>query len=223
MFVLHVVVGVVLLAAVASVAAFVATRVARDQTRREPVAASEVVASRIVAPLITQDVYDGDGAALQALNDRVLVRKAGSTIQRVKVWSRDGVVLYSDDPRTIGLTYPLSKDQVRVLASSGVESTVTDLSGSQNVLDRLFGESLEVSVGTEDATGRPILVQTFYPVDRLDADEATLVRRVVTVVLAAMLGFGLLLVPLAYSLARRAARASGPPPASGSSGPGGPR
>jgi two-component system NarL family sensor kinase len=126
----------------------------------------------------------------------------------VKVRSLDGVVLYSDDPRTIGLTYPLDKQEVRALATSGVESTVTDPSRPQNLLDPAFGESLEVSVGTKDATGRPILVQTFYSVDRLDADEATLVRRVVTVVLASLLGLGLLLAPLAYSLVRRAARAA---------------
>ena len=43
-------------------------------------------------------MYDGDPTALRALDNRVLLRKAGSTIQRIKVWSPDGVILYCDDP-----------------------------------------------------------------------------------------------------------------------------
>ncbi len=50
------------------------------------------------------------------------------------------------------------------------------------------------------------LVETCFTVDGLHADEAALIRRIVPVVLAALLVLGLLLVPLAYSLASRVAR-----------------
>src|SRR6185369_15266932 len=59
--------------------------------------------------------------------------------------------------------------------------------------DRGFGRSLEVYVGTRDTEGRPILVETYFTADRLRADEAALIRRIIP-------------VALAYSLARRVAR-----------------
>ncbi len=205
----HVGIGVVVLVAVASVAALVSVRIGREQALRQPVAGGETVASQIVAPLVTQGVYAGNTRDLTTLDGRVRLHKAGSTIERIKVWSEDGTILYSDDPRQIGLRYPLDPDRSRALTSQRVESTVTDLTGSENVLDRQFGQSLEVSAGTRDTSGRPILVQTYYTVDQLNADEATLTHRIVALVLVSLLGLGLLFVPLAYSLARRATRVNG--------------
>jgi hypothetical protein len=131
------------------------------------------------------------------------------------VWSEDGVILYSDDPPQIGLRYPLGPDRSRALTAQQVESTVTDLGRPENILDRSFGRSIEVYAGTRDTSGRPILVETYFTIDRLDADEAALTRRLVEVVLVSLLVLGLLLVPVAYSLARRVSRASvnaGTPP-----------
>jgi hypothetical protein len=69
-FLLHVGIGAVVLVAVASVAVPVSVRVGRDQALRQPVAGGEVVATRVVAPLVTPGVYSGDTEDLIALNDR---------------------------------------------------------------------------------------------------------------------------------------------------------
>ncbi|HST64126.1 MAG TPA: histidine kinase, partial [Mycobacteriales bacterium] len=202
----HAVVSVLALVVVGATAAIICVRVVQSQALRQAEGGGEVVATRVVAPLVTQGVYDGKAEALIALDDRVRIRKSGSTIQRVKVWSPDGVILYSDDPRLIGQKYPLAPEDRAVLESGGVDSDVSDLSKSENVLDRSFGRSLEVYVGARDTEGRPILVETYFTADRLKADEAALIRRIIPVVLLALLVLGLLLVPLAYSLARRVAR-----------------
>jgi two-component system NarL family sensor kinase len=202
----HAVVSVLALVVVGATAAIVCVRVVQSQALRQAEGGGEVVATRVVAPLVNQGVYDGDANALTALDDRVRIRKSGSTIQRVKVWSADGVILYCDDPRLIGQRYPLDPDDQAVLDNGGVDSDVSDLTKSENVLDRGFGKSLEVYVGARDTEGRPILVETYFTADRLKADEAALIRRIIPVVLTALLVLGLLLVPLAYSLARRVAR-----------------
>jgi two-component system NarL family sensor kinase len=202
----HAVVSVLALVVVGATAAIICVRVVQSQALRQAEGGGEVVATRVVAPLVTQGVYDGDQDAITALDDRVRIRKSGSTIQRVKVWTADGLILYCDDPELIGQRYPLAPEDRAVLESGGVDSDVSDLSKSENVLDRGFGRSLEVYVGTRDTEGRPILVETYFTADRLRADEAALIRRIIPVVLAALLVLGLLLVPLAYSLARRVAR-----------------
>ena len=202
----HAVVSVLALVVVGATAAIICVRVVQSQALRQAEGGGEVVATRVVAPLVTQGVYDGNVDALIALDDRVRIRMSGSTIQRIKVWSPAGVILYSDDPRLIGQKYPLDPEDRAVLEAGGVDSDVSDLSKSENVLDRSFGRSLEVYVGARDIEGRPILVETYFKADRLKADEAALIRRIIPVVLAALLVLGLLLVPLAYSLARRVAR-----------------
>ena len=88
----------VVLAAVASIAALVSTLVGRDQVLRQPVVSGDGLARIVVAPLVNQGVYAEDPQALIALDNRVRGRMTGSTIQRVKVWSQQGVILYSDDP-----------------------------------------------------------------------------------------------------------------------------
>ena len=202
----HAVVSVMALIVVGATAAIVCVRVVQSQALHQAEEGGKIVAERIVAPLVDQKLYDGDPAALRALDNRVLLRKAGSSIQRIKVWSEDGVILYSDDARLLGRTYPLDPDDREVLEHGGVDSDISDLSKSENVLDRDLGESLEVYVGEKDTLGRPILVETYFDVEGLHADEAALIRRIVPVVLASLLVLGLLLVPLAYSLARRVAR-----------------
>jgi two-component system, NarL family, sensor kinase len=202
-------VGTAVLVAVASVGAFVSTRVGRDHVLRQPVAGGEVVATRVVAPLVTQGVYDGRSSDLTALDDRVRIRKAGGTFDRVKVWSADGVILYCDDPRLIGQRYPLDSSRSRALTDQETGSMVADLSSPDNVLDRGSGQSLDVYAGTRDAEGRPILVETYFDAGQLNADEAASTRRIVAVVLGSLLVFGLLLVPVAYSLARRTSRVNG--------------
>jgi signal transduction histidine kinase len=202
----HAVVSVMALVLVGATAAIICVRVVQGQALRQAEGGGEVVATRIVAPFVNQGVHDADPVAITALDQRVQIRKAGSTIQRIKVWNEDGLILYSDDPRLIGQRYPLEPEDKAVLDSGGVDSDISDLSKSENVLDQEFGESLEVYVGTKDADNHPILVETYFTVDRLHADEAALIRRIVPVVLAALLVLGLMLVPLAYSLARRVAR-----------------
>jgi two-component system, NarL family, sensor kinase len=202
----HAVVSLLVLGVVGATAAIVCVRVVQAQALSQAEGGGEVVATRVVAPLVNQGVYDGNDKDLKTLDEQVRIGKAGSTIQRVKVWAADGLILYSDDPRQLGQRYPLPPEDLKALNTGTAYSDVSDLSKSENQLDRVFGESLEVYVGTKDALGRPILVETYFAVDRLHADEAALIRRIVPVVLAALLVLGLLLVPLAYSLASRVAR-----------------
>ena len=202
----HAVVSVMALVVVGATAAIVCVRVVQSQALRQAESSGKTIATSIVAPLVTPELYDLDPNAQKALDDKIRLRKDGSTILRIKVWSEDGRILYSDDTRLIGQSYPLDPDDRRVLENGGAESDISDLSKSENSLEKAFGESLEVYVGTKDTEQRPILVETYFKVGQLHADEAALIRRIVPVVLAALLVLGLLLVPLAYTLASRVAR-----------------
>jgi two-component system, NarL family, sensor kinase len=202
----HVAISLLALALVGTAAAVVCVRLVQSEALRRAETSGEAIAERVVAPLVTQGVWDGDPAALSALDLRVRLRMSGDTIQRVKVWSADGIILYCDDPEQIGLHFPLEPDDKAVLDNGGVDSDISDLAKSENRFDRGFGKSLEVYAGARDTKGRPILVETYFTADRLHADEAALIRRIIPVVVIAVLTLGLLLVPLAVNLARRVTR-----------------
>jgi two-component system, NarL family, sensor kinase len=204
----HAAISLVALIAVGTLAAIICVQVVQDQALHRAEANGESIAVDVVAPMVNPGVEEGDTDSLVALHRQVRFRMAGDTIQRIKVWSPDGMILYCDDPRQIGLHFPLDEDDLNALDSGGVDSDISDLDKSENVYDREsgFGESLEVYVGGRDTVGKKILVETYFTANRLHADEASLIRRIVPVVLAAVLVLGLLLVPLAFTLARRVSR-----------------
>jgi signal transduction histidine kinase len=69
----------------------------------------------------------------------------GEEIARVKIWSRDLHVVYSDDPELIGRTFPSSHELEDALAGH-IVSEVSDLTKEENVGDRSYGKLLEVYV-----------------------------------------------------------------------------
>jgi signal transduction histidine kinase len=203
----HAAISLAALVAVGALAAIICVQVVQDQALRRAEQYGASIARSVIAPRVTRGVEQGDTDALVALNTQVRHRMADdTTIQRIKVWSANGRILYCDDPIQMGLQFPLDEDDLDALTTGGVDSDISDLDKSENVYDRGFGESLEVYAGVRDSSGDPILVETYFVANRLHADEAALIRRVVPVVLVAVVALGLLLVPLAFTLARRVSR-----------------
>jgi two-component system NarL family sensor kinase len=204
----HAAISLVALFVVGTLAAFVCVQVVQDQALRRAEDNGKAIADGVVAPKVNPEVEAKDTKALDALDFEVrrLMDSDSETIQRIKVWSPRGDILYCDDVRQIGLTFALDRADLAALRSGGVDSDISDLDKSENLLDRGFGESLEVYVGARDTAGQPILIETYFTADRLHAEENALIRRIVPVVVAAIVALGLLLVPLAFSLARRVAR-----------------
>src|SRR5690242_915676 len=56
---------------------------------------------------LQEGVLHGDKAALAKLDDIVQSEVLGESVVRVKVWARDGTILYSDEPRLIGQRFAL--------------------------------------------------------------------------------------------------------------------
>src|SRR5205085_1432757 len=101
-----------------------------------------------IEPLLTRaDLVDGLTPERLADVDATLHKSdvLGSDIARIKIWSRDLKVVYSDDASTIGRTFAES-DELKEALDGHVASEVSDLSKAENVDDRKFGQLLEVYV-----------------------------------------------------------------------------
>jgi signal transduction histidine kinase len=69
----------------------------------------------------------------------------GEEIARVKIWSRDLRVVYSDDRELIGRAFP-SSHELEDAMDGQIVSEVSDLTKEENVGDRSYGKLLEVYV-----------------------------------------------------------------------------
>jgi two-component system NarL family sensor kinase len=197
----------VAIAAVSALATVVVVKIVRDQSQHTAVRDAEAATSAVIGRLLSQRAFDGDIRGLTLLDAQVQASTVGSDIERIIVWSAQGVILYSDDARQIGLRYPLMPADRAVLDGGRAESAIIDMMRSPVGFDRMLGRSLEVSVGSHDAAGRPILVKTYFAESSLHSDESSLVWRIMPVTIAAVTALGLLLVlPPALSVATRTER-----------------
>ena len=63
-----------------------------------------ILEGRLVQTGLSDGVLTGDRAALATLDELVQGQILGESVVRVKLWTRDGRILYSDEPRLIGQT-----------------------------------------------------------------------------------------------------------------------
>src|SRR4051795_8467882 len=58
-----------------------------------------VKAQNVVEPVVTDALATGDATAAQKVDDAVRTGVLDRSLVRVKIWTRDGKIVYSDDPR----------------------------------------------------------------------------------------------------------------------------
>lgn len=195
--------GSVAAIAVAVVGGYIALRaVAIDEAKRDSrTKASE--AGHLAESVLQNGLLTGDPAALRALDDVVVGRVLSNSIVRVKVWSSDGRVLYSDEPAQIGGRYALSEDQQRLLREGGAEVEVSDLSRPENALDRGQGELIEAYTRIRLPSGTPVLFELYERFDSVTASARRLLTALAPPILGAIALILLVQAPLLWSLTRR--------------------
>jgi two-component system, NarL family, sensor kinase len=85
------------------------------------------LSSRIVERRVDEGLLTGDAESLGAVTSVVHDSILHDPIVRVKIWSADGEIVYSDELRLIGRTYELDAEEREVLAEGGVVSELSDL------------------------------------------------------------------------------------------------
>jgi len=160
----------------------------------------------IVEPTVAAGLLRGEPEAIAAVDRIVQERVLGERVVRVKLWARDGRIVYSDEPRLIGARFPLEAEKLDVLRSGATNASLTDLSGPENRYERGQGDLYEVYLPIRAPDGTPLLFETYQ---RRSAVAST-GRRIWMPFAALMLGSLVLLwlvqVPLAWRLDRRLRR-----------------
>ena len=191
------------LALVAGTGVAVVRKVATDQALVEARQLTEV-SGRVVERRLTGDgLITGDaiesGAVARIVVDAVLA----DPVVRVKIWTRDGRIVYSDESRLIGSEYELGDEDLEVLDGGGVVAEVSDVSAPENRFERRFGELLEVYTRIETPDGTPLLFETYQLASSIAERRRELASTFVPVLVATLAALALLMVPIAWILANR--------------------
>jgi two-component system, NarL family, sensor kinase len=163
------------------------------------------LAKNVVEPGLSPALINGDPKALAAFDKRIRQSELGSggNIVRVKLWTRDGKIVYSDEPKLIGAQYPLGDDEVKAMAHGVTEAELSDLSRPENQYERGQGKLLEVYLPVSLADGQPLLFETYQRFNSITAGGRTVLRSFLPAFLAALALLWAIQSPLAWSMARR--------------------
>ena len=192
--------------AVAVVGGYFALRsVAIDEAKRETRTRVQE-AGQLVESTLGEGLLAGKPAALGAVDDVVLARVLSNSVVRVKIWSADGRVLYSDDPAQIGGRYALDPGQRRLLREGGAKVEVSDLGRPENALDRGQGELIEAYTRIRTPSGTPVLFEIYQRFGSVTASARRLLAALAPPILGAIGLIVLIQAPLVWSLIRRLQR-----------------
>ena len=181
---------------------FVLRAVAIDEAKRQT-RASVAAEANLVGASVRDGLLQGRARAVRRVDDTVVARVLGDSIVRVKIWSPEGRVLYSDEPKEIGGRFALSPEQHRLLRVGGAQVEVTDLNRPENALDRQQGKLLEAYTRIRTPSGTPLLFEIYQPLRSVTADARRLLAALAPPILGAIVLILLIQVPLFWSLMRR--------------------
>jgi signal transduction histidine kinase len=184
-------------------ALLVARRTATAEAVNDARDLAELAGQSIVEPFVTNDVLAGDTVALQRLDAVVRQRVLNRSVVRVKVWSTEGRVIYSDEPRLVGQVFSLDRKEFSLLNSGHIKAGVSDLSDNENAFERPFNKLLEVYVGIRTPGGQPVLFEAYYRFTTVDATAHRVWVLFMPVMLGALAVLFVVQIPLAWSLTRR--------------------
>jgi two-component system NarL family sensor kinase len=194
--------GVVALALVAVPGVIVIRRLATDQALAEARQLT-VVTSRVVERRVNEGLLTGDAESLAAVATVVRDAVLHDPVVRVKIWTPEGRIVYSDASALIGSSYALGAEDVEVLRSGGVVSELSDLSRPENRSETDFGELMEVYTRIEAPDGTPLLFETYQRASTIADRRRELAATFAPVLIATLAALALLEIPLAWAFGRR--------------------
>ena len=187
-------VGVVLLLA-GSV--WASRQAAEDEALAGAGRTTDLIATLIVEPVVDDDLLTGAPSAIARLDGVLRGRLAEADLTRIKIWTGDGRIVYSDETRLIGEQYALSLDDQEALEDGVTRAELSDLSRPENRYERSAGQLLEVYRLIRTPTGTPLLFETYSSYRQATARETAIWSRFAPISASVLLLVLVLQIPLA--------------------------
>jgi signal transduction histidine kinase len=204
--------GIAVLVAVGTIGAVALQHVARDEALRDARALTAALSRGVIEPAITPEVVASDPDAVRRL-DRVVrgrvlspnpTKPEDSSIVRIKIWDRDGRIVYSDKHELINKRFVLPDDLREAMDERKTSADVSDLARPENRFERDQGRLVEVYEPMEVAgSGEEVLLEAYHPAGDISDASGRILKSFLPVALALLVALALAQLPLAWFLDRR--------------------
>jgi len=179
-------------------------RIAKQEAVHQVAEVTDILAESVVQPALT-DAMATDPAQATAVLDPLIRKGILSTqVVRVKLWSPQGLVLYSDERRLIGQSFALDDEARGALTAPRTEAGISDLDRPENALESAPGKLLEVYRPVWTPSGKPLLFEAYFRYDLVSQRSDELWRGFSGVMLSSLAAVLVLLAPLLWLFYRRA-------------------
>jgi signal transduction histidine kinase len=175
---------------------------ARHQALADARTTTDLIATLLVQPALDDDLLTGDPGAVARLDAVVEGQLRDAAVVRVKVWNADERIVYSDEGRLIGRTFPAGEYQVETLQDGHVSAELTDLADDENVYERSAGRLLEVYRTVATPSGERLILETYFRYDEVTDRQRSIWLHFAPITAAALLVLLALQVPLAHRMIR---------------------
>lgn len=195
--------GLIAVAIVGVATAVASQRVGKREAINDARTQTIAKAQGFIEPVVTNALKSGDPAAVAKIDEIVKRDLLDASLVRVKIWKKDGTIVYSDEPRLIGSRYTLGADERAALDDGLVEADVSDLTEQENRFERPQGKLLEVYLPIRTPDGERLLFEAYFRYDAVVESGSDVWRSFAPITIGALIALELVQIPLAYSLARR--------------------
>ncbi len=196
------IVGAVTLAVAIGAGYFASGRVGMHIAVDEALAAGDWIANTIAEPNVTDALLAGDQSSIEEFDRLFQQHVLSKSAVRVKLWTADGRIVYSDEPRLIGETFELGADEVAALQDDAVLSKVGDPDEPENRFEADLGRVLQVYKPVQTVGGERLLFEVYFSYDVVTTHSRHVWTALAPIIFAAVLVLGIVHVPLAMSLSR---------------------
>ncbi|MEO7173628.1 histidine kinase [Flavobacterium sp.] len=188
----------------------VARRTAEREAINGAVLAADLMATGVVEPALSDNLLSASPkAALQAQAslDAVVKKLVKSTsVFRIKLWTPEGRIVYSDEKRLINRSYQMAADHREALVDPQTVAEVSELKGPENEFERGQGKLLEVYRPVWLPNGEPLLFETYTKYSTVDSRTSQLWKGFAGLMVSTLLLLVVLLLPLLWALLDRLRR-----------------
>ncbi|CAN5357916.1 hypothetical protein BH11ACT8_BH11ACT8_03160 [soil metagenome] len=157
--------GLLLLVVLLVVTGVLSGRATRREALSDARASTDVLAHSVAEPAVPRGLVSGDPGAVDRYDRQMLDRLLVGEVRRIKIWARDGTIIYSDEARLIGSTFDLGPEETRIIDHGGSDAEVSDLSEPENRYEEPGRDLVEVYTRIVSPEGEPLLFEAYYAAD----------------------------------------------------------
>ncbi|CAH0224585.1 putative sensor histidine kinase NarS [Arthrobacter sp. Bi83] len=132
---------------------------------------TEQLAQNVVGPLLDKSVLSGNPAAVARLDARLRPWMDDRSVFEIRLWNKNGRIVYSEDPKLIGQTFELPGEAAEVLNGQDVPANLDMQKDEVSSPGASTEELVEVYVPVTAPNGELLVFEAYYDVGAVRLEQ----------------------------------------------------